>query len=188
MTQPIIVLDRDGVINQDSDAYIKTAAEWQPIAGSVEAIARLCQSGFQVAVATNQSGLARGLFDEYILAQIHEKMQQLIEAEGGSIAAVCYCPHLPDADCGCRKPRTGLLERIQDELQTPLAGRYFIGDSHKDLQAAVNFGMQPVLVRTGKGAGIEDKATQDFPDLPVFNDLAQAVIELGLEQPAASLE
>ena len=180
MAQPIIVLDRDGVINDDSDAYIKSPEEWQPIVGSIEAIASLYRSGVQVAVATNQSGLGRGLFDAEQLAQMHGKMHTLVEAQGGSIAAVCYCPHLPEENCRCRKPGVGLLEQIQLQLVTPLAGSFFIGDSAKDLEAAVAFNMRPVLVRTGKGAKTEPQVADRYPDLPVYNDLADAVTGLGL--------
>ncbi len=180
MAQPIIVLDRDGVINEDSDAYIKSPEEWQPIAGSIEAIASLSRSGVQVAVATNQSGLGRGLFDAEQLAQMHGKMHSLVEAEGGTIAAVCYCPHVPEENCRCRKPGVGLLQQIQSQLLIPLAGSFFIGDSTKDLEAAVAFDMRPVLVRTGKGTKTEAQVELQYPDLPIFKDLAEAVTGLGL--------
>lgn len=180
MTQSIIVLDRDGVINEDSDAYVKSAEEWRPIPGSIEAIAKLSRAGHQIAVATNQSGLGRGLFDEYSLAQMHGKMHSLVEAAGGEIAAVCFCPHQPEDYCNCRKPRTGMLERIQNELLFPLAGHYFIGDSDKDLQCAVDFAMRPVLVRTGKGLATEAQLGSRFPDLPIYNNLAEAITGLGL--------
>lgn len=188
MTQPIIVLDRDGVINQESDDYIKSDAEWLPINGSIDAIARLSKTGFRIAIATNQSGLARGLFDEYALARMHQKLVGLVEHQGGAVAAICFCPHLPDAGCRCRKPATGLLEQIQLQLGTPLAGSYFVGDSEKDLQAAVNFAMRPVLVRTGKGMETEIAVAGRFPDLPVYNDLAAAVEGLGLvDTPVGAL-
>ena len=183
MAHPIIVLDRDGVINEDSDAYIKTAEEWRPIAGSINAIARLGRAGFQVAIATNQSGLARGLFDESALAQMHDKMHDLVEKEGGSISAICYCPHLPDAGCRCRKPGVGLLEQIEQQLSTTLKGCYFIGDSEKDLRAAIDFDMIPVLVRTGKGATTEIAVAAQINELSVYNDLAEAVEKLGLVAP-----
>lgn len=180
MAHPIIVLDRDGVINEDSDSYIKTAEEWQPIDGSITAIARLSQAGFRVAIATNQSGLGRGLFDETALAQMHEKMHELVESEGGIISAICFCPHLPGDGCSCRKPGVGLLEQIQQQLETPLAGSYFIGDSEKDLRAAIGFDMIPVLVRTGKGANTETAVADQITELSVYNDLAEAVEQLGL--------
>lgn len=176
----IIVLDRDGVINEDSDDYIKSPEEWVAVPGSLEAIAALNMIGYKVTVATNQSGLGRGLFDEIALAKIHQKMCSMVEESGGFIEGVFYCPHLPDAGCECRKPRTGLLARIEDELYDTLAGCYFVGDSLKDLQAARAFNMKPVLVRTGKGRVTENQLIELEGDpIPVFDNLAQFV-ELGL--------
>lgn len=177
INKEIVVLDRDGVINHDSDDYIKSADEWLPIPGSIEAIASLAQAKISVAVATNQSGIGRGLYDEYALAQMHDKMLALVEAAGGSIAAVCYCPHLPDDHCQCRKPATGLLEQIQEHLQISLQGALFVGDSLKDIRAAIAFDMIPVLVRTGKGAETEALLEQESLSIsvPVFDSL-QAVI------------
>lgn len=174
----IIVLDRDGVINVDSDDYIKSEQEWIALPGSIEAIATLCAAGFSVAVATNQSGIARGLFDTYELARMHSKMQLLVEEAGGCIATVCYCPHAPDADCRCRKPGTGLLEQIQAETGLSLKGCAFVGDSLKDLQAAIAFDMNPVLVRTGKGKATEEKLGQLPVDVPVFDSLSDYVGQL----------
>ncbi len=171
----IIVLDRDGVINHDSDDYIKSADEWLPVPGSIEAIASLSQAGYRVAVATNQSGLARGLFDEYALARMHSKMLCLVEEAGGQIEAVCYCPHAPEENCDCRKPGTGLLEQIQNELSAPLSGSVMVGDSLKDLQAALAFGMQPVLVRTGKGMATELRLGELESTVPVFDSLTDFV-------------
>ncbi|MCI5105212.1 MAG: D-glycero-beta-D-manno-heptose 1,7-bisphosphate 7-phosphatase [Pseudomonadales bacterium] len=172
---PIIVLDRDGVINEDSDHYIKSPDEWLPVSGSLEAIARLSKAGFRIAVATNQSGLARGYFDEYGLARIHQKMLSLVEAEGGHIDTICYCPHSPDDGCTCRKPGTGLLEQISMEFQQPLAGATMVGDSIKDLQAAQAFGLTPVLVRSGKGKSSEGKLGQlGFP-VDVYDTLSSYV-------------
>lgn len=176
----IIVLDRDGVINEDSDDYIKSPEEWVPVPGSLEAIAALNVIGYKVTVATNQSGLGRGLFDEIALANIHHKMCSMVEESGGFIEGVFYCPHLPDAGCECRKPKTGLLMRIQDELHDKLAGCYFVGDSLKDLQAARAFNMEPILVRTGKGRVTENQLIELNGDsVPVFDNLAQFV-EFGL--------
>lgn len=178
-TARIVVLDRDGVINQDSPGYIKSADEWIPLPGSIEAIARLYAADIRVAIATNQSGLARNLFDEYALAQMHHKLCYMVEEAGGLVDGIFYCPHAPDAGCGCRKPATGLLRRIETELQVSLAGCYFIGDSDKDLQAAISHGCKPVLVRTGNGANTErGLATQSGPTVPVFDDLAQAIDQL----------
>jgi D-glycero-D-manno-heptose 1,7-bisphosphate phosphatase len=171
----IIVLDRDGVINEDSDDYIKSPDEWLPVSGSIEAICRLSRAGFRIAVATNQSGLARGYFDEYCLARIHQKMLSMVEAGGGSIDTICYCPHLPDSGCRCRKPATGLLEQIAEEFQQTLSGATMVGDSIKDLQAARSFGLSPVLVRSGKGRKSEQELDQlDFP-VAVFDDLSAYV-------------
>lgn len=147
----LVILDRDGVINEDSEQYIKSLDEWRPIAGSIEAIARLSQSGYTVAVATNQSGLARGLFSEQALMQMHQRLFQLVADAGGLLDTVFYCPHGPDEGCACRKPRTALLEAIADSTGLSLSGAPLVGDSEKDLLAAVAAGCQPVLVLTGKG-------------------------------------
>jgi D-glycero-D-manno-heptose 1,7-bisphosphate phosphatase len=130
----LVVLDRDGVINEDSDDYIKTLDEWIPIPGSIEAIARLSRAGYKIGVATNQSGLARGYFDEVTLANMHAQLCALVEEEGGQVDAICYCPHGPDDNCHCRKPAPGLLEQLSEELQIPVAGAWFVGDSGKDLE------------------------------------------------------
>jgi D-glycero-D-manno-heptose 1,7-bisphosphate phosphatase len=147
----LVILDRDGVINQDSDAYIKTPEEWVPIEGSLESIALLSQAGFTIAVATNQSGIARQLFDQYTLARIHQKMCNAVEQSGGTLDGVFYCPHGPDEGCNCRKPQTGMLEAISREFNMPLQGVPLVGDSLKDIQAARQMGCRPYLVRTGKG-------------------------------------
>ena len=180
-----IVLDRDGVINEDSDDYIKTADEWQPIAGSLEAIARLHSAGYVVAVATNQSGLSRGYFDEYDLANIHQKMLALVEERGGVIDGIFYCPHGPGEGCGCRKPATGLLSQIETELDLQLEQAYFVGDSRKDLEAAIAFRMQPILVRTGKGRQTEQALlAEPLPGVSIFDDLQTAVDKLILDDNA----
>lgn len=171
----IVILDRDGVINHDSDSYIKSADEWQPIDGSIEAISKLNEHGFQIAVATNQSGLGRNLFDEYALAQIHHKLCSMVEASGGHIDAIFYCPHSPDEDCACRKPKTGLLEMIESELACSLEDVYFVGDSLKDVDAAIAFGCKPAVVRTGNGGKTEKALVQRGDDtIPVFDDLSAA--------------
>jgi len=147
----LVILDRDGVINQDSDAYIKSPEEWIPIEGSLSAIGELGRAGFKVAVATNQSGIARQLFDNFTLARIHQKMSDAVEEAGGILDGVFYCPHGPDEGCQCRKPGTGLLEAISKEFGIPLQGVPLVGDSLKDIQAARKMGCQPFLVKTGKG-------------------------------------
>ena len=171
---PLVILDRDGVINHDSDAYIKSVDEWAPIEGSIEAIARLCRRGIKVAVATNQSGLARGLFDEAVLGQIHNKMRVAIQAAGGELAGVFYCPHGPEEGCSCRKPGTGLIVQIAEQLQVDPRGVPLVGDALRDLQAASAAGCLPVLVKTGKG-NITLGSTLLDPAIPVFDDLSAFV-------------
>ncbi len=166
----LIVLDRDGVINHDSDQYIKAPDEWRPIPGSLEAIARLHQAGYRVAVATNQSGVGRGLYDMATLNAIHEKMHKAVGHAGGRLDAVFFCPHTADSRCECRKPRTGMLREIGSRFGVELAGIPCVGDSLRDLQAADTVGAQPMLVLTGKGEhtlreGGFPKSTVIFPDL-----------------------
>ena len=173
----LVILDRDGVINHDSAAYIKSPEEWKPIAGSLEAIALLSQAGYRVLVATNQSGVGRGLFEMATLNAIHDKMHRALGLAGGRIDGIFYCPHAHDAGCNCRKPKPGLLEEIAHRFGVSLEGVPFIGDSLRDLQAAVAVGAQPILVLTGKG-----KKTRKDGDLPegtvVYDDLAAAVRSL----------
>ena len=177
--QQTVILDRDGVINQDSDAYIKSDEEWVPIPGSIDAIAALSRAGFRIVVATNQSGIGRALFDEYALARIHHKMCSMVEKAGGFIDGIFYCPHTPNDQCDCRKPGTGLLRQIESEFGISLAGAYFIGDSVKDVEAALAHGCRPVLVRSGKGLTSElALRSSGVLDLAVFDDLAQAIQEL----------
>lgn len=173
----IIVLDRDGVINYDSDAYIKSADEWIPLPGSIEAMAELSRAGYQLVIATNQSGLALGLFDLDDLEAMHAKMRALVEDAGGEITAIFYCPHGPDDNCRCRKPKTGLLDAIEAEFDTSLHGSYMVGDKLKDLQAALAKGCKPVLVKTGAGERTLQQLIRE-PDehlagTAVFDDLAQ---------------
>ncbi|RUR35792.1 D-glycero-beta-D-manno-heptose 1,7-bisphosphate 7-phosphatase [Vreelandella populi] len=150
--QQLVILDRDGVINQDSDAYIKSLEEWIPYPSAIEAIARLSRAGFTVAVATNQSGIARGYYSEAVLARMHARLNSLVEDAGGRIANIAYCPHGPDDACSCRKPLPGLLHDIQKALElNSLAGSWIVGDSLRDLQAGEACGCRAVLVKTGKG-------------------------------------
>jgi D-glycero-D-manno-heptose 1,7-bisphosphate phosphatase len=170
----LVILDRDGVINFDSAQFIKTPAEWKPIPGSLEAIAQLNQSGYKVVVATNQSGVGRGLFDMDTLNQIHEKMHKALYTLGGRIDAIFYCPHAADSDCECRKPKPGMFKRISQTLNIDLNGVPAIGDSLRDLQAGAAVGCQPILVHTGKGD--KTKAEGNLPEGTLeFADLAQAV-------------
>lgn len=171
----LIILDRDGVINHDSPNYIKTPAEWVAIPGSLAAIAQLKQAGYRVVIATNQSGLARGLYNEAILQQIHQKMFDELAQYGGVIDHIFYCPHGPDDDCDCRKPKPGLLHQIAAHYQIDLTGVPFVGDSMRDIEAARAVACQPILVRTGNGAEIAHKLTAECP---VFDDLAAVVKKL----------
>jgi D-glycero-D-manno-heptose 1,7-bisphosphate phosphatase len=170
----LVILDRDGVINVDSAEFIKSPDEWRPIPGSLEAIARLTQGGYHVVVATNQSGIGRGLLDMATLSAIHDKMHKALAHAGGRVDAVFYCPHAQDADCDCRKPKPGLLEDIARRFNTDLAGVPCIGDSLRDLQAAAQVGALPILVLTGKGQ--VTKANGGLPDhTKIFADLDEAV-------------
>lgn len=170
----LIILDRDGVINFDSDQFIKSPDEWKPIPGSLEAIASLNQAGYRVVVASNQSGVGRGLFDMATLNAIHAKMHKLLTQAGGRIDAVFFCPHAADSDCDCRKPRPGLMRDIARRYHQELRGVPAIGDSLRDLQAAAQVGAQAILVRTGKGE--KTLETGGLPDdTQVFADLAEAV-------------
>ncbi len=173
----LIILDRDGVINFDSDQFIKSPEEWKPIPGSLEAIARLNQADYRVVVATNQSGVARGLFDMPTLNAIHDKMHKACALVGARIEAVFFCPHGPEADCPCRKPRHGMLEEIASRYNVSLAGVPAIGDSLRDLEAAVKIGAQPILVLTGKGTQTQAKGGLPEGTL-VYPDLAAAVAAL----------
>ncbi|HTS23243.1 MAG TPA: D-glycero-beta-D-manno-heptose 1,7-bisphosphate 7-phosphatase [Casimicrobiaceae bacterium] len=173
----LIILDRDGVINHDSDQYIRTPEEWRPIPGSLEAIARLNHAGFRVVVATNQSGLGRGLYDTATMIAINEKMHKALAQVGGRIDAVFFCPHTAEADCDCRKPKAGMLFEIGRRFGVELTGVPSIGDSLRDLQAAEAVGAQPILVLTGKG----EKTLREgrFPaNTVIFPDLAFAVTAL----------
>ncbi|MGI9250413.1 MAG: D-glycero-beta-D-manno-heptose 1,7-bisphosphate 7-phosphatase [Pseudohongiellaceae bacterium] len=174
-----IILDRDGVINENSVSFITSHEEWLPIAGSIEAMAQLSQAGFRVAVATNQSGVARGLFDELALSNMHNKLRLMVEDAGGRVDGIFYCPHAPDAGCECRKPATGLLQQIEREFAVSLQGCWFVGDSLRDLQAGQRHGCQPVLVRTGSGLETERGLSRaDVSDVLVFDDLASAANHL----------
>ncbi|HHM06072.1 MAG TPA: D-glycero-beta-D-manno-heptose 1,7-bisphosphate 7-phosphatase [Gammaproteobacteria bacterium] len=173
----LVILDRDGVINEDSDHYIKSPEEWVPLPGSLAAIARLNQAGYRVVVASNQSGLARGYFDRATLARMHDKMHRALAQAGGKVEEVFFCPHHPDEGCACRKPRPGMLHQIATRLHTDLNGVPFIGDSLSDVQAARAVGAAPILVRTGKGKRTLARS-EGLEGVPVFDDLAAAVAAL----------
>ncbi len=173
----IVILDRDGVINRDSDDFIKSANEWHPIPGSLEAIARLNHAGYRVVVATNQSGIARGYFTVETLNSIHQKLHDQLARVGGQIDFIGFCPHGPDDACECRKPRPGLFHQIGNRLNISLRGVPAIGDSLRDLVAAHEAGATPILVRSGKGRKTEQALGNEsgFDTIPVFDDLSEAV-------------
>ena len=166
----LLILDRDGVINHDSDAYIKSLEEWIPIAGAIEAIAQLSKAGWTVAVATNQSGIARGYYSLQILEAMHTRLSELVAEQGGELGLVVYCPHGPDEGCACRKPKPGMLKAIAAHYQAELPGVWFVGDSKGDLEAALAVGAQPVLVKTGKGERTLSKGVA--ASTLIFDDLA----------------
>jgi D-glycero-D-manno-heptose 1,7-bisphosphate phosphatase len=170
----LAILDRDGVINYDSAAYIKSPDEWRPIPGSLEAIARLNHDGYRVIVATNQSGVGRGLFEMSTLNAIHDKMHKALAQCGGRIDAVFFCPHAQEADCSCRKPRAGLNEEIAKRFKVSLEGVPSIGDALRDLEAAAAVKALPMLVLTGKGKRTQREGRLP-PDTQVYADLAEAV-------------
>jgi D-glycero-D-manno-heptose 1,7-bisphosphate phosphatase len=181
----LIILDRDGVINHDSDAFIKSPEEWVPIPGSLEAIARLNQAGYRVVVATNQSGIARGLFDMVKLNAIHQKLHTAAQLAGADIDAVFFCPHAADDNCDCRKPKPGMLRNIAQRYDVSLKGMPNVGDSLRDLQAGFSLGCVPYLVLTGKGEKTRAKGglppgTLVFPNLAAVVDhfLANTAVEV----------
>lgn len=193
----LIILDRDGVINQDSDDYIKSVAEFIPIPGSLEAIAQLCQAGYSVMVATNQSGIARQLFTLETLEAMHKKLQLLLAPLGGKIEQFYYCPHGPDVQCTCRKPKPGMIIQIAHDFfsaegsfqaegslkaEGSLSDVYVVGDSLRDLEAGRTAGARVALVKTGKGMRSLEKIRQDnlseYAQLPVFTDLADFTQQL----------
>ena len=177
----LIILDRDGVINEDSDDYIKSPEEWVVLPGSAEAIARLCEAGYRVVVATNQSGVGRGYFDLDTLAAIHDKMCATVEQAGGHIDGIFFCPHAPEDDCACRKPKAGLIDQISETFDQDVAGCVIVGDSARDLECGAQRGCRPVLVRTGKGARTLARGLpSSVGTVPVYDDLA-AVVDALLE-------
>lgn len=173
----LVILDRDGVINEDSDDYIKSVDEWIPIPGSLEAIVRLNKAGFTVAVATNQSGLARGYFDTETLHAMHNKLTEMLDVLGGRVDQIVFCPHGPNDNCQCRKPLPGLYLEISKKFETELTDVWVIGDSLRDLQAADAVNAQPVLVKTGKGQRSMAKGGLPAGTF-IFDDLQGAVNSL----------
>jgi len=180
--QPLVILDRDGVINADSDEFIKSPDEFVPLPGSIEAIAQLCRAGFRVVIASNQSGVGRGLFSLDTLELIHAKLRAEVAAAGGVIAGIFFCPHEPDANCDCRKPKPGLLRQIAAAFDCDLRGVPVVGDSARDLEAATAVDARPVLVRTGNGRTTERRLAGDSRnrEIAVYDDLraaARAIID-----------
>ncbi len=168
----LIILDRDGVINHDSDEFVKSPDEWLPIKGSMDAIAFLTQAGYTIAVATNQSGIARGYFTVQTLNEMHAKMHRLVKQAGGEIRGIWFCPHLASHECGCRKPKAGMILDILDRFQACAAETYLVGDSLRDLQAIDKVGGKAVLVRTGKGLKTLEQDSDKLPDnTQIFDDL-----------------
>ena len=170
----LVILDRDGVINEDSDSHVKRPDEWRPIPGSLQAIARLNHAGYHVVLATNQSGVGRGLFEVSALNAIHDKMHRALAQIGGRVDAIFFCPHSQEINCGCRKPKAGLLEEIAHRFNVDLKGIPSVGDALRDLQAAAAVGAAPMLVLTGKG--VQTQAAGGLPPgTEIYPDLAEAV-------------
>lgn len=174
----LLVLDRDGVINRDSPDFVRSPEEWQPLPGSLQAIADLSAAGWTISVATNQSGVGRGLLDLAALSAIHDKMREAVRGAGGELGRVVFCPHLPDAGCPCRKPKPGLLNQLASAYDLPASSMVVVGDSLRDIEAALSVGAQAMLVRTGNGA----RAEAELPaGVTAVDDLA-AASRLLLEQ------
>lgn len=168
----LVILDRDGVINEESDAFIKSVAEWKPIPGSLEAIARMCHAGYRVCVASNQSGIGRGLLDYDALFAIHDRMQRALADLGGRLDAIAYAPEHPDQASDMRKPAPGMLLDIGKRLGVSLDKVHAVGDSMRDIEAALAAGARPVLVRTGNGRATEDRLGASREAVAVYDDLA----------------
>jgi D-glycero-D-manno-heptose 1,7-bisphosphate phosphatase len=176
MKPEFIILDRDGVINEDSDEYIKSLDEWLPIQSSIKAIALLSKNNIPVAIATNQSGIGRGYYSSEIMQEIHTKLQNLVKQEGGRIEHIAHCPHLPKDNCDCRKPKTGMIEEIKQKCKIKnLSNCYFIGDSHKDILAARAAGCLPLLVKSGKGEETLAKHPELINEIPIYKNLLEVV-------------
>jgi len=177
MTKKFIILDRDGVINEDSDEYVKSAEEWYPIPGSLEAIAKLKKADYTVVVATNQSGIGRGLYSFEDFEEMCEKMDVLLDQAGGYVDGIFLCPHAPEDNCDCRKPLPGLFHQIEEAFDIDLTGVPVVGDSLRDLQAGQAVGCTPYLVKTGKGERTIEKG-EGLEGVEIFEDLAAFVDQL----------
>lgn len=178
----LVILDRDGVINADGDPIVQSPDEWHPLPGSLEAIARLTQADYQIAVATNQSGIVRNILSIDTLHSIHQKMQQSVREAGGQIDVVVFCPHSDANECECRKPMPGMLYQIQQRLNVDLTSVPVIGDSLRDMQAAMAANARPVLVKTGKGRKTQER--HKLEHIPCFDDLASFVDDLLTDKQA----
>ena len=174
----LVILDRDGVINRDSSDFVKSADDWIPLDGSILAIAALSKAGFTIAIASNQSGLARGLFEQAALDTMHEKLHGLVSAAGGCVDRIVVCPHAPGDGCDCRKPKAGMLYEIAKHYAVSLHGVPIIGDSLRDLQAAVAAQARPILVRTGNGQQTAEKLPAELAEIDVYENLAAAATAL----------
>ena len=175
----LIILDRDGVINEDSDDYIKSPDEWIPIAGSLEALGKLSQNGFKVIIITNQSGIGRKIFSIEMLNAIHKKMSINLAQYGGVIDGIFFCPCAPEENCNCRKPKSGLYNEVSDRLQISLENVFCVGDKITDIQAAQNAGAKPILVKTGK----ENDDSGNIPkNIPIYDDLLSFVNKIITEK------
>ena len=184
----LIILDRDGVINHDSDQFIKSPDEWQPIDGSLDAIAFLTQAGYTIAVATNQSGIARGYFNVQTLNEMHAKMHKLVRQAGGEISGVWFCPHTADSNCSCRKPKPGMVLDVLDRFQAQASETYLVGDSLRDLQAIASAGGKPILVRTGKGMKTLAKDSENLPQgTQIFDSLLDFAVHLVRPNPPSQI-
>ena len=188
----LIVLDRDGVINQDSDTHIRSPEQWVAIPGSLEAIARLCRQDYQIVIVTNQSGISRGYYSVNTLNRIHQKMLDELSHFGGEISALFFCPHSDKHRCECRKPKPGMLLELAQRLKCNLNDVYVVGDSLRDIQAAQSAGARPVLVETGKGLDTlkeleSGEGQEKFGQVPRFSDLASFVdhILAPIHQPSS---
>ncbi len=170
----LLILDRDGVINRDSNAFVKSAAEWQPLPGSMEAIGLLTRAGMKVSVASNQSGIGRGLFNRDALYAMHRKMRRIADMHGGVIERIVFCPHRPDEGCECRKPQPGMLQQLLNAYSMRPTEAVLVGDSARDIDAAVSAGVKPVLVLTGNGPSAQaelarrDIEVETWPDLLAY--------------------
>lgn len=186
MSPRLVILDRDGVINQDSQEFVKTPDEWLPIDGSIDAIARLSSAGFTVTVATNQSGIGRKLLDRPSLEAMHRKLRTLVKDAGGDLARIVYCPHLPGDGCDCRKPEPGMYRQLSRHYGVPLDGVAVIGDSERDLRAARAVNGRPILVLTGNGKETLAALRRGGGDIETFADLAAAATHLIAETDCRS--